>query len=415
MEYIADLHVHSKYAGACSESLTLENINHTGLEKGIGIIGTGDFTHPSWISEMKTKLEEENEVYKLKGTSTSLLFIPSAEVCTISKDGEKFKKIHHGILAPDIAAAESINDLIKNNGDLRSDGRPILNITPEELVEKVREADKKSFVFSAHAWTPWFGVFGSYGYASLKEAYGDQYTYVKAIETGLSSDPSMNWRVSRLDNITLISGSDAHSLPKLGREAIVLEYEDQPEYKDIISSITKKKILKTIEFFPEEGKYHYDGHRKCGISLGPEASKKYNGICPVCRRKLTMGVMHRVEELADRKEGYTPKDAIPFVRTMPLMEIIAYTKNKTVFSEAVKQAYDGLIQKFGSEFRILLDLDLEEMAKTDRELASAIGNIRSGKVAIIPGYDGVFGKVDILNRNPPKKQSGMQKSISDFR
>ena len=414
MKYISDLHVHSKYAGACSDALTLENINHAAVEKGIGIIGTGDFTHPSWISEMKSILSEDNGAYKVKNAKKSAIFIPSAEVCTIHKDGDSFKKIHHGILAPDIGAAEVLNDMLKNHGSLQSDGRPILNIGPAELVEMTRQADKKSFVFSAHAWTPWFGVFGTYGYSSLKDAYGDQYPHVKAIETGLSSDPEMNWRVSDLDRITLISGSDAHSLPKLGREAIILEYEDDPTYDDIIDSIVKKRILKTVEFFPEEGKYHYDGHRKCGISLDPANAKRYNGICPVCRKRLTVGVMHRVEELADRSEGYMPKDAVPFIRTMPLIEVIAYVKGKTVFSPIVKRAYDELIYRLGNEFGILLDYDIETIAKADKEIAAAIENIRSNKVSITPGYDGIFGKVDILNRNPKVKKAGMQKNILDF-
>lgn len=414
MRYIADLHVHSKYAGACSDALTLENMNHAALEKGIDIIGTGDFTHPNWISEIKSKLEEENGVYKLKG-SKSASFVLSAEVCVIFESGKGVRKIHNCILAPDIGSVEAINDAIKKFGKLESDGRPILSVQLSEFVEILHGIDKEIFVFPAHAWTPWYGVFGSFsGFDSLKEAYEDQVSHIHAIETGLSSDPAMNWRVSSLDKYALISGSDAHSLPKLGREAVVLESDKPPSYEELIGRITEKKFASTVEFYPEEGKYHYDGHRKCGVSFSPEEAKKYNGICPVCRRRLTLGVMHRVEELADREEGFKPKGAIPFVSMVPLQEIISYVSRKGTASEYVKNTYGKLVKEFGSEFRVLLDSSIEEIRKVDGELAQAIENVRERRVSITPGYDGVFGVVDILNRETPKKNRGVQSSMADF-
>lgn len=414
MRYIADLHVHSKYAGACSEALTLENINNTAKEKGINIIGTGDFTHPSWYAELKSKLEYENGAYKLKN-SDSVNFILSSEVCTIFNDGKGFKKIHMCLLAPDLGAVEGINDAIKKFGELKSDGRPILNVKLSELAEIIHGIDKKIFMFPAHAWTPWYGVFGSFGFSSLKDAYEDQAIHIKAIETGLSSDPAMNWRVSALDKVALVSGSDAHSLPKLGREAIILTSEHEPEYGELIRKIEGKKIDMTVEFFPEEGKYHYDGHRNCKVSLTPEQAKKYNGICPVCRKRLTMGVMHRVEELADRKEGFTPKDAVPFVNAVPLIEVIAYLKKKSVASESVKKSYSDLLKELGNEFHILLDSKTDEIGRVDKELALAIENVREKRIRLTPGYDGIFGVVDIMNREAPKKKPGMQSSMSDFR
>ncbi|HUB92380.1 MAG TPA: endonuclease Q family protein, partial [Candidatus Saccharimonadales bacterium] len=338
MRYIADLHVHSRYAGACSPELTLENINRVAGEKGINIIGTGDFTHPDWFSEIKSKLVYENGVYKLKGAE-SVNFILSSEVCTIFDSGKGFKKIHNCILAPDIGAVEGINDAIGKFGSLKSDGRPLLTVRPSEFVEILHGIDKDIMVFPAHAWTPWYGVFGSYGFGSLKEAYEDQAIHIKAIETGLSSDPLMNWRVSVLDKVALVSGSDAHSLPKLGREAVVFSSEKAPSYESLIRNLAGKKLDMTVEFYPEEGKYHFDGHRKCGVSFSPEEAKKYNGICPVCRRRLTMGVLHRVEQLADREEGFKPKDAVPYVSMVPLQEIIAYVSRKAPASEYVKKVY----------------------------------------------------------------------------
>lgn len=414
MKMIADLHIHSKYAGACSDALTLENMNQAAMEKGIDIMGTGDFTHPNWFSEIKSKLEGEEGIYRLKGKE-SVGFVLSSEVCNIFSDGKGFKKVHNCMLAPDLGAVEGINDAIKKFGNLSSDGRPILTVSLSEFTEIIHGIDKKILIFPAHAWTPWYGVFGSYGFGSLEEAYEDQAMHIHAIETGLSSDPAMNWRVSALDKIALISGSDAHSLPKLGREVIVLNSETMPSYDRLVNDIINRKIDSTVEFFPEEGKYHYDGHRNCNVSFSPEEAKKYNGICPVCRRKLTMGVMHRVEELADRKEGFKPKDAPPFVSAVPLLEVISYVSRKSVSSVSVKESYAKLIKQFGTEFNVLLNASTEQIKGIDKELALAIENVREKKISITPGYDGVFGIVDLLNRERPKRNKGTQKSISEFK
>ncbi len=409
---IADIHTHSRFAGACSESLTIKNMNSTALTKGIDVIGTGDFTHPKWLAEIKEELEGDSGIYSLKdGKSASFVF--STEVCTIFTHGSGLKKIHHCIIASDVSAAESINDSISKMGNLSSDGRPILSTSPAEMVEAVMGADRKAIIFPAHAWTPWYGVFGTYGFNSIKEAYGDQAKHIKAIETGLSSNPEMNWRVSKLDGYALFSGSDAHSLPKLGREVIVMNREGSLTYDKFASQLLGRRFAMTVEFYPEEGKYHYDGHRKCNVSLSPEAARKFNGICPVCRKRLTVGVLHRIEELADRKPGEKPSGAIPFISAVPLQEVISNASGKSPGSEYVKKAYAGLVAAFGTEFGVFLDAGTEEIRRIDPKLGEAMDNMRNGKINITPGYDGVFGVVDLLNKMPAQKKGG-QKSISDF-
>ncbi|MEM0201334.1 MAG: endonuclease Q family protein [Candidatus Micrarchaeaceae archaeon] len=426
MELITDLHTHSKYAGACSENLTLENINKTCIEKGINLISTGDFTHPLWLKEIKEKLKDnENGIFSLKNQS-STMFILGTEVCTVfdEKGLSKnifsrlpgIKKVHNCILAPNLEVIELINIELSNYGNLSLDGRPLLSISTPELVEKLIEIDKNIFIFPAHAWTPWFGVFGSVsGFDSIKEAYQDQEKHIYALETGLSSDPSMNWRVSSNDKYTLLSGSDAHSPQKLGREAVVLNLNNNKlSYKNIIDSIKSKSISYTIEFFPEEGKYHLDGHRNCNVSLTPSEAKKFNYLCPKCRKKLTLGVLNRVEELADRDENYVLKGAPSFIKTVPLIEVISHIYSKGVNTKAVIQSYLKLLNAFGTEFNILINADINKINNIDPELSKAIDYIRSGKIKIKPGYDGVFGVIDILSREIKETNTGKQSSISDF-
>lgn len=421
--------MHSKFAGACSERLTLENIDMTAHEKGIGIIGTGDFTHPEWLKEVKTKLSEtSNGVYKLKALSHTN-FLLTSEVSIIFGGGQnatsgkvvakdqRVKKVHNCIIAPNLEVVDSINEQLAKFGDLKIDGRPILtNISLSEFVEILRGIDKNIFIFPAHAWTPWYGIFGSFsGFNSMKDAYEDQAMHIHALETGLSSDPPMNWRVSALDKYTLISGSDAHSPEKIGREAVVFEIgEKELSYKSIIDNVKKKKLEYTVEFYPEEGKYHYDGHRNCNISLSPEEAKKYNNKCPVCRRTITVGVMHRVEELADREHGYRPNGAVPYVHAVPLQEIISYVSGKGAHTDYVKKTYNGLIKDFGSEFGVLLDSDIEKIKSIDKDLAKALENVRGERIGIKPGYDGVFGVIDLLNRMKYEKAGGRQSTIVDF-
>jgi uncharacterized protein (TIGR00375 family) len=428
MKHIADLHIHSKYAGACSEQLTLKNLDAVAKEKGISTLGTGDFTHPEWMRSIKEELEERSSgVYSFKGSGSGTRFILSTEVSLVfnkeSGTGSKqlfskdsgIKKMHNCVLAPSIDAAEGINDVLSKHGDMKADGRPLLSMTSEEFVEAVRCVDKNAFIFPAHAWTPWFGVFGSMsGFDSIAEAYGSQAKHIRAIETGLSSDPSMNWRISGLDDYALISGSDAHSLPKVGREAMVLEMgKDGFSFDQMIDAIIGSTAM-TIEFYPEEGKYHFDGHRRCGISLSPKDALKYNNICPKCRRKLTIGVLHRIEELADREDGYVPKGAVPFVHAVPLREVIAYVSGKGVGTEYVNNSYTNLIKRFGSEFNVLLESSAEELTAADKGVGEAIADIRANDINIIPGYDGVFGIIDITRKVAARKGGFGQKRIGDF-
>lgn len=420
MEYIADLHMHSKYAGACSEHLNLESISAMAYTKGIKVVGTGDFTHPLWLNDIKKLLVEDgNGLYRIKNSLTN--FMLTTEVCTIfeGKGGvtDRVKKIHHVIFAPNIEVVEQINATLSKYGSLSSDGRPILNkLTPAGLVEQLMKISKDIFVFPAHAWTPWYGALGSFsGFNSLEEAYEDQAKNIYALEMGLSSDPPMNWRISKLDKYTLVSGSDAHSLPKMGREAIVLDMEEgKLSYKSIVDAIKGRKLKLNIEFYPEEGKYHFDGHRNCNTSLSPKEARKYNGRCPVCGKPLTIGVLHRVEDLADREEGEQPKNATPYVHVIPLQEVIAHVSGKGEATEYVKSTYNKLIEKFGSEFNVLLKSDEDSIREVDKELAKAINNIREGHVKIIPGYDGVFGLIDIFNKVKEERKGSKQSTMNDF-
>ncbi|MDE1834853.1 MAG: DNA helicase UvrD, partial [Candidatus Micrarchaeota archaeon] len=398
MEYIADLHTHSKYAMACSEQLNLENMDAAAREKGITIMSTGDFTHPRWLNEIKSNLSQSQGILTLKGSPRSTKFILGSEVCTIFEDkGGKSRKIHHGIFVPDIDSAELVNEQLSKHGNLESDGRPALMMSPAQLVEAVKGVSRDSFVFPAHAWTPWFGILGAFsGFDSIEEGYEDQAKYIHALETGLSSDPAMNWRISKLDKYALISGSDAHSLPKLGREAVVFEFEKEPSYKQIIDSIKEKRMKMTIEFYPEEGKYHFDGHRNCNISLSPEESSRYGDRCPRCGKRLTIGVLHRVDKLADREEGYKPSNAVPFVHAIPLEEVIAYVMKKNTYSPFVKSSYKKLIEKFSTEFNVLIKADIDQIKEADKDLGKAIGSVREGRVNLVPGYDGIFGIIDIF-------------------
>ncbi len=418
MECIADLHLHSRYAMACSDQLTLANIDATAKEKGINLVSTGDFTHPTWFKELNSRLEEAGKgTYSLKGSTTGTKYLLGSEVCTIFEDKTgKPRKIHHCILAPSMEVADSINSELAEFGDLHSDGRPVLNkLTPAGLVEILHSINSDTLVFPAHLWTPWFGALGAFsGFNSLDEVYEDQSKHIRAFETGLSSDPKMNWTVSRLDKYAMLSGSDAHSLPKMGREAVILDLDKDFSYHNVASKIKSKDLKMTIEFYPEEGKYHFDGHRNCNISISPTVAKKYNDRCPKCGKKLTIGVMHRVNDLADRELGFMPTDAVPYVHAIPLREVIAYVSKKGEYTTYVKLAYSNLIQKFGTEFNVLMKSDMDSIAEVDKDLARAIGIIREDRANVVPGYDGVFGIIDIFNEAKEGKEQGMQKRITEF-
>jgi len=420
MRIIADLQIHSKYSRACSQDLTPGNIGKWADKKGINIIGTGDFTHPSWLKELKAALVETKPgLFQLKDKSANVYFLLSAEISSIYKQGDKVRRIHNLIWAPNFEAVDRIIlGLEKAGANLKSDGRPITGIKCPEFVKIVLEADSRNVVVPAHAWTPHFGLFGSLsGFDSIKEAFGDQSKHIYAIETGLSSDPKMNWQISALDNVSLVSNSDAHSLRKLGREANVFEIPESElsfsALQECIALKDPKKFLYTIEFFPEEGKYHLDGHADCNFSCLPQDTKKYKEICPKCGKKLLVGVLNRVAQLGDREYGFKPKGAIPFKSVIPLEEIIAEV-NGTGVGKKVLEIYERMTAE-KPEFEILLDLPKEEIAKiSDSMIADAVIRVRVGKVHVEGGYDGVFGKIHIYTDEERKKFKQIAKQESLF-
>ncbi|MDP3260410.1 MAG: endonuclease Q family protein [Thermodesulfovibrionales bacterium] len=418
MKFIADLHMHSRYSRATSRDMTPENLWKWSQLKGITVLGTGDFTHPQWLSEIKEQLDScGNDLFRLKNKyrlndipascSSEMYFMLTAEIsCIYSKNG-RLRKIHSIVLAPDFNIAEKINSKLSKIGSLSADGRPILGLDAKELLRIVLEASEDAMLIPAHAWTPHFSVFGAAsGFDCLEECFEDLTPHVYAIETGLSSDPQMNWRLSCLDRITLTSHSDAHSPHKIGREANILDTD--VSYTAITNAVKKKGgFIGTIEFFPEEGKYHYDGHRVCGVSLSPEETIKNNYLCPVCGKKVTIGVMHRVDKLADRKNGFKPENAPVFYSVIPLAEIISETLKVGVNSKAVRNEYFKLLENLGNEFKILMDCTAEEIESAGSpQLAEAISRMKKGKVSIAPGFDGEYGKVKIFEEVERKKPKG---------
>ena len=421
----ADLHIHSKYSGATSEKMNIRELLIYAPLKGINLLGTGDALHPLWLKELKENLEEipGTGFYKAKNSRAELMFVVQTEVGTIHEVDGKARRIHHVILMPSIEVAEQAIDVLSKYGDLNIDGRPVFTMHPAELVEILLEIDKKIFIFPAHAWTPWWSLFGSIGGVDrLEDCYGDKSHEIKALETGLSSDPEMNWRVSALDRLALLSNSDSHSpYPhRLGREANVFNLE-KPSYDEMIRAIVEKdpkKFIMTIEVDPAYGKYHWTGHRKCGVSMPPEEAIKRGNICPVCGKPLTKGVEQRVEELADRPRGYRPPNSIGFKRLLPLAEIIAACLNvkgeSKLYSGRVWEMSMKLINKFGSEFNVLLNASLDELKEVvPDKIAEAIIRVREGKITIKPGYDGVYGQLILEEFNKVVKPRG-QTSLTDF-
>lgn len=414
MKIVSDLHAHGKYATACSKDLTLANLEKYARLKGINLLGTGDCLHPKWFEEIKTNLtEDENGVL---WTKTKFPFILQTEIALFYTQGEKGRRIHYIVLVPNLEILNQVVSELKKKYRLDYDGRPVFGMSSIEFVERMMSISKDIEIIPAHAWTSWMGIFGSKsGFDSLEECFEDKSKYIHAIETGLSSNPAMNWRVKFLDDITLVSFSDLHSYwPwRLGREATVLELS-KLTYQNIIECIRKGAILETLEFFPEEGKYHYDGHRVCNVSMEPKETKKHKGMCPRCDKEMTIGVLNRVEELADRSEGYNPKHAIPFKSVIPLSEIISITIGTAVFTKKVWDAYNLLIDRFSNELNVLLNVGREDLIKViSKKIADAIIKVREGKVVFEAGFDGIYGK-PIFNGNVQAKSSVDQRSLADF-
>jgi len=423
MRFVADLHIHGRYSRACSKELSIQNLEKWARIKGVNLLGTGDFTHPKWIEHIKETLKEDGT--GLLKTESGFPFVLQTEVSLVYSYGGKLRRIHNLVFAPSLDVVEHITEALKKKGRVDYDGRPVFNIPCPDFVEMMKEVSKDIEVVPAHAWTPWFSLFGSNsGFDSLKECFQDTAKEIHAIETGLSSTPEMNWRLSQLDSINLVSFSDTHSFwPwRLGREATIFDIE--PCYKSFLQAVrTGEGLEATIEVDPAYGKYHVDGHRLCNIRLSPEESIKLNNICPVCKRQLTIGVLHRVEQLADRPVGYVRKNAVVAYNLMPLSEIIATVMQKGIATKEVWAVYNVLIENFGNELEVLMTASFEELLRlVDKEIAELIVNIRKGRVRIEPGYDGVYGSIagyDSPKERDTKNFEGArdrneQKRIADF-
>jgi DNA helicase-2/ATP-dependent DNA helicase PcrA len=415
MEQIVDLHVHSRYSRATSRDCTLEGLYKWGKIKGLTVIGTGDFTHPEWFDELRAKLRPaEPGLYQLDPkiaieidrqlppsvSGAEIRFVPSVEIACIYKRGERVRKLHQLVVVPSLEAVSEVNARLERIGNLKADGRPILGLDAQELLRTCLDAHAKALYIPAHIWTPWFSVFGSKsGFDSLEEAYGELVGEVRAVETGLSSDPSMNWRVRNLDGLAVISNSDAHSPQKLGREATVVKSE--LSYDELAGALKTNddRLVGTIEFFPQEGKYHHDGHRACGVRWAPEETRSHAGICTRCGKPVVVGVDYRVGELAapERPAGYEPEGAKRVEYIIPLPEVLAELRGvKGTASRALSEEYDRLIRSLGSEFDILRRVPAERIREVSPGLAHAVQRMRRREVHLEPGYDGVFGVVRVF-------------------
>lgn len=411
MKMIADLHIHSRFSMATSKEGTPENLDFWARKKGISLIGTGDFTHPVWREELKERLVSEgNGLYRLRDAfvkeesrkfpGEGTRFVVSGEISSIYKKNGKTRKVHNVILLPSLEAADAMAQRLEKIGNIHSDGRPILGLDSHDLLEMMLDVCPEGILIPAHIWTPHFSVLGAKsGFDSVEECFEELAPYIHALETGLSSDPAMNWRISKLDRYQLVSNSDAHSPSKLGREANLLDIDCS--YEGLYRAIqTGEGLEGTVEFFPEEGKYHFDGHRKCGVSLSPVEAERLGGICPVCGKKLTMGVDHRVEQLADRAEGFVKKDGKKYESLVPLPEVISACMGYSTASKKVQGCFEQMIQTLGTEFDILRNVPSEDIKSCAGErIAEGIENVRTGNVKRIPGYDGEYGKIELFDEN----------------
>ena len=410
-QFIADFHIHSRYSRACSKDLTVEELAKWAKIKGIGVLGTGDFTHPMWLQELQDTLREcGNGLYEYQGAK----FLLTSEVNTLFYQGGKAHQIHHILFTPSLEAAERINRELEPFGSLSLDGRPTLRMEAWRLVEIMLGIEPRGLIVPAHAWTPWFAIFGSTsGFDAVEECFEHQAKNIFALETGLSSDPAMNWRLSALDRYTLISNSDAHSARRIGREANVFDCElSYDAMTGALRTHDGTKLIRTLEFFPEEGKYHLDGHRNCNIRWTPAETKRHGFRCPTCGRKVTVGVMHRVEALADRPEGARSSTAIPFQHLVALDEIIADALGVGVGTQAVEREYQQLIYKCGTEFNVLLEASKETLrSATTSKIAEGILRMRQGRVEVDPGYDGEYGKIKLFGETAPAQAGEQQLTL----
>jgi uncharacterized protein (TIGR00375 family) len=410
--------------------MVLDTLAYWAKVKGIRLLATGDFTHPEWLFLMKTKLKPSGNGFfefkngvpapedpYLKGLSFSpkdVSFILSTELSFIYSKAGKVRKIHVMLLAPDFESVERINGRLAAIGNLRSDGRPILGLDVRLFSRMVAETCPRCVIIPSHIWTPWFSLFGANsGFDSIEDCFEEMTPTIFALETGLSSDPPMNWRLSALDRFALVSNSDAHSPAKIGREANVFDTEFS--YRGLLDALRSKdpaKFLHTVEFFPEEGKYHYDGHRKCGVVLSPRESLTTNDLCPKCGKRLTIGVLHRVEELADRESGEEVPGRIPYKSLIPLNEVIAEALGKTPESQGVWDLYFKLVREYENEFAVLIDVPVSDLARSGPErVAEAIDRMRQGRVKIIPGHDGEYGIISLFGEGPAEEQAAGQLTL----
>jgi uncharacterized protein (TIGR00375 family) len=429
MRFIADLHIHSKFSRATSRDMTFDNIAYWAKIKGISLVASSDFTHPEWFFLTKEKLEPTgNGFFRLKNIlppvngylknvsvrPDDVHFVLSTEISFIYSKKGKVRKVHLLLLAPDFESVEKINGRLSGLGNLRSDGRPILGLDARHFVRIVAELCPRCVVIPSHIWTPWFSLFGSNsGFDAIEECFEEMTPFIFALETGLSSDPPMNWRLSTLDKYALVSNSDAHSPSRLGREANV--FDTDFSFKGLVEALRTRnpdKFLSTIEFFPEEGKYHYDGHRKCGVVFSPKESRLHKDICPKCGKKLTIGVLHRVEELADREEGMRPPAKVPYKNLIPLNEIIAQAIEKTPECQSVWDIYFRLIREFGDEHNVLTEVSASELARIQMErVGQGIDRMRKGAVKIVPGHDGDYGRICLFEKELPEEKSSGQLTL----
>jgi len=403
--FLADLHVHGPHSRGTSENLSIAQLEKYARIKGVGLLGTGDFTHPIWLKALKAELKSDGHVLR---TATGFPFILQTEIASIYSQGGSGRKVHQVILAPSFEVVDQINEALLKHGRLDYDGRPIFGMPAPDIVELVTGIDPMCEVIPAHIWTPWFSLFGSNsGFDSLRECYMDTAKHIHAIETGMSSDPAMNWRLSQLDNVSIVSFSDLHSFwPwRIGRESTAFDFE--PDYAKLVDAIRKQKIAYTVEVDPNYGKYHLDGHRACNVVLSPAEAIKLNNTCPVCHKPLTIGVQHRVDELADRPEGYVAKGRPPYKTLLPLSEIISAVSGYGIATKACWDHYNRLVDGT-NEMAVMLDMPEAELRRrTHEKIAAAILKNRVGQVKVKGGYDGVYGE-------PVLDSIARQKTLGDY-